>query len=107
MPLADVKECEFTPSGGATIPLMGQLLAWRDQVRANAAIHQFLKVRGARVEDMGGNPKNAGIGYNFGRLPTVKEREEPSHPSRILSVSMTYGASMIYTALCVQIVTDA
>ena len=40
---------------------MGQLLAWRDQGRANAAIHQFLKVRGARVEDMGGNPKNVAL----------------------------------------------
>lgn len=56
---------------------------------------------------MGGNPKNAGLGWNCSRYPTVKEREEPSHPSRILSVTMVYGASMIYTALCVQIVTDA
>lgn len=58
-------------------------------------------------QGMGGNPKNAGLGWNYGRLPTVKSREEPSHPSLILSVSMVYGASMIYTALCVQLVTDA
>lgn len=56
---------------------------------------------------MGGNPRNAGIGWNYLRLPKVMERDDPAMTSHILSVSMVYGASMIYTALCVQMVTDA
>lgn len=48
-----------------------------------------------------------GIGIALLRPPLVKMIEDVTHPSLKLSVTMVYGAGMIYTAMCVKFVTKA
>ena len=59
---------------------------------------------------MGGGPnavRYGGLGIALLSMPYVAANVDVAHPSKETSVSMIYGAAMIYTTMCTKIVTDA